>query len=264
MKLLLFNLFYWLMFVLVTLLAAPVFPLAILIYVLSGRKPDWAVRRLILFYGRILVRMISLWVPVRLEKWSSQMPVPAIWVANHNSSIDPYVFAVMGGDIGFLSSWAFKLPIYGFWMRQARYVNATEGWETLSRQCSALLQEGTSVLIWPEGHRSRDGRMGRFKNGAFALAVQTGYPLIPFCLIGTGQFLPPGRLWVCPSPIKLVMLDPVYPDLQNDPDHEIIRLKKAVREVISHTLQQEENAGGVSRPAPLKEVKNADSHQKYL
>ena len=191
-------------------------------------------------YGWTLVTIVPFLAPVKFESRAGELPLPVIFVPNHNSAVDPYLFGVLLKDVCFVSNWAFKIPIYGFFMRLARYINADEGWEEVSKQSAAVLQAGTSLIIWPEGHRSRDGQLGRFKNGAFAIAVKTGYPLLPVCILGSGKFMPPGKGLISPSPIKLILLDPVYPDMQNNQEAEIIKLRNTVEAVIRETLQEAE------------------------
>jgi 1-acyl-sn-glycerol-3-phosphate acyltransferase len=244
MKKFILNIYCWLMFIIVTLLFFIFLPLVLLIYaVFLGRTVDFAIRWGIVFYGWLLVKIVPFFAPVKVESRAGKIPLPAILVANHNSAVDPYLFGALFIEACFVTTWPFKIPVYGFCMRLAKYINANEGWETVCQKGAAMLQTGASLIIWPEGHRSRDGSLGRFKNGAFALAVQTGRPLQPVCILGSRRLLPPGKKGILsPSRIKLVLLDPIYPDMHNDPQQEIIKLRNSVREVIKNTLQEEQNS----------------------
>jgi 1-acyl-sn-glycerol-3-phosphate acyltransferase len=241
MKQLIFSLYFWSMFLIVTLLGLILLPSFLLMErVLRQCTVAAALRRAISIYGWILVRVVPFLAPVEVESRTGKLPQPVILVPNHNSAVDPYLFgALLITDVAFVTSWSFKIPVYGFFMRLARYINVNDGWDKVCQQSAALLQSGTSLIIWPEGHRSRDGRLGRFKNGAFALAVKTGYPLLPVCTLGSGQFLPPGRLLLSPYRVKLILLDPIYPDPEHEEQQEIIRLRDTTREVICQTLQAE-------------------------
>lgn len=237
MKKLLLNIYIWGMFIIVTLLTLILFPLFILVYFcFYGRAMDAAIRFGILLYGWMLVRAVPFFAPIQVES-REKLIQPAIFVANHNSAIDPYLFGALPINASFVTTWPFKIPIYCWFMRMAKYVNADEGWEQVSRKCAELLRRGTSVIIWPEGHRSRDGRLGRFKNGAFAIAVETGYPLQPVYIIGSRKFLPPEQAVLSPSRIKLILLDPIYPEKNDNQEEEIIRLRKMVKDVIEKTLE---------------------------
>lgn len=240
MKRLIFNSYFWLAFVMVSILFFILLPWYLLFCVGFLRHTlDKAIRWAICFYGWVLVKMVPFLAPVKVESRAGKTSLPAILVANHNSAIDPYLFGALLINTGFVTTWPFKIPIYGLCMRLAGYINANDGWEKVCQKSAKLLQSGASIIIWPEGRRSRDGRLGRFKNGAFALAVNTGYPLLPICIIGSEKFLPPGKRVFNPSRIKLVLLDPVFPDMQNDQNQEIIRLRNTTREIIEKTLAEE-------------------------
>jgi 1-acyl-sn-glycerol-3-phosphate acyltransferase len=260
MKQVIFSLYFWLMFLMVTLLGLVLLPPFLLVEsVVRQVKVDAALRKAISIYGWILVRVVPFFAPVVVEPRSGKLPQPAILVPNHNSAVDPYLFgALLLNDVGFVTSWSFKIPVYGFLMHWAKYINVNDGWDKVCRQSAALLQSGTSLLIWPEGHRSRDGRLGRFKNGAFALAVKTGYPLVPVCTLGSGRFLPPGRFLITPSRVKLILLDPIYPNPGHDEPQEIIRLRDTTREVIRQTLQAEQALSRSDDSRDWQEEQHAD------
>ncbi len=236
----LLNFYYWCMFVIVTVLFFSILPLYLLVSIIFlKRKIDAALRRGIVVYGWILVTIVPFFAPVEVEFRTGKMRFPAIVVANHSSAVDPFLFGALLIDACFIATWPFKIPVYGILMRLARYVSASEGWEKVCQKCAAVLESGTSVIIWPEGHRSKDGRMGRFRNGAFSLAVKTGFPIVPVCIVGSGKFLPPGKKMMSPSRIKLILLDPIYPDIHNDQEEEIIRMRKAAKSVIQKTLDED-------------------------
>jgi len=237
MKQFLLSVYFWLMLIIVTFLGLGLLPLFLLAYLIFGeRKLDVAIRWGICIYGWTLVKLIPFLAPVKVESRTGKIPSPVVFVPNHNSAIDPYLFGALFTDACFITTWPFKIPVYRYFMRLAGYIDAAEGWEKVCQNSVNALQSGTSLIIWPEGHRSRDGRLGRFKNGAFAISVKTGYPLIPVCILGSRKFLPPGKRLITASLVKLILLEPIYPEMGNDPRLEIIKLRKAVREVIKKTL----------------------------
>ena len=248
MKRLILTIYFWLMFFTVTSFGLLILPLFLLVYIgFLRRTVDFSVRWAICIYGWILVKVVPFLAPVKVEYRNKGFPLPAIFVPNHNSAIDPYLFGSLLTDVCFVTTWAFKIPVYSYFMRLANYIDATEGWENVYQKGAAVLRSGASLIIWPEGHRSRDGRLGRFKNGAFALSVKTGYPLLPVCILGSGEFLPPGKRLITPSLVKMVLLDPIYPNLQNDPEREIIRLRNTVEAVIKRTIQDEKDSSHLAR-----------------
>ncbi len=239
MKKLLLNIYYWPAFIAVTLVGLGVLPFILFVNVaFLHRKIDAALRLSIRFYGWILVCLIPFFKPVKVYFKEKILPAPAIYVANHNSAIDPYLFGAIAIENSFVTSWPFKIPVYRFFMQLAGYANTDEGWEEVKRKCSRLLETGCSVTIWPEGHRSRDGSIGRFKKGAFNLAVELGVPIIPVCILGSGTVLPPGQSLLNPGTVKLHVMLPIYPGQSGDDYVDSMQLKKEVRAAIEGNLRE--------------------------
>jgi 1-acyl-sn-glycerol-3-phosphate acyltransferase len=242
MKQLLLNLYLLSMLVIVTLLYLLALPVSLLIQMTFFKRPlHSAIRWTNHTYGWVLVTIVPFFAPVQIRYKTENPTFPAIIVANHNSAVDPYLFGRLFKEISFVTTWPFKIPIYGFFMRLAKYINANEGWKEVCRKGEEVLRSGCSLIIWPEGHRSRNGRLSRFKNGAFALAVETGYPVLPVCIIGSRRLLPPGKKYMSPSQIRLIVLDPIYPEISCvQKEEEIIRLRTMAFEVIQNTLEDEQ------------------------
>jgi len=213
LKKLLLNLYFWPAFVLITLFGLFILPFILLFAkIFQGRKVSSTLRLSIRLYGWLLVCVVPFMAPVKVLGKTEKMVKPAIFVANHTSAIDPYLFGAIPIENCFVTSWPFKIPIYSPLMKLAGYINTADGWETISDKCASLLDNGVSVTIWPEGHRSRDGQMGRFRKGAFQLSVETGFPLQPVCIFGSGKVMYPGKRLLSPGKIELILLDPLYPD----------------------------------------------------
>jgi 1-acyl-sn-glycerol-3-phosphate acyltransferase len=73
----------------------------------------------------------------------------------------------------------------------------------------ALVAHGLSLIIYAEGTRSADGRVGRFKAGSFLLAIEAGLPVVPLAIVGTRGVMPKGRLRTEPGDVTLVVHDPI-------------------------------------------------------
>jgi 1-acyl-sn-glycerol-3-phosphate acyltransferase len=175
--------------------------------------------------------------PVRVESGPQKIPSPCIIVANHNSAIDPYLFGALPIENCFVTSWPFKIPVYGPLMRLAGYINIADGWEAILQIGAARLHAGASLSIWPEGHRSRDGRLGRFRKGAFQLAFETGYPILPVSIIGSDRILPPGRRFLSPGRVRIILHNPIFPEKSDlPPTEQISAMRDQARAVIGKSL----------------------------
>jgi 1-acyl-sn-glycerol-3-phosphate acyltransferase len=239
---LVWNVYFWLVFILFTMAGLVILPFFLLVdMIFAGRSAASSLRRAIRLYGWVLTRIVPVTAPVEVEYESVELPPVSIFVANHNSAIDPYLFGVIPVENGFVTTWPFKIPVYGLFMRLAGYVDARFGWDEVLLQCRKLFDAGSSVTIWPEGHRSRDHRLGRFKNGAFSLAVETGYPVVPVCILGAGAVLPPGSRLMTPGRVKLIVLKPIYADHGADSAENVRKLRHKVRSRIEHVLRENDH-----------------------
>ena len=126
------------------------------------------------------------------------------------------------------------LVLYGHWYRQFRWVMKQElrkvpglGWgcykcghifidrsdrkkaiESL-KSAKPLLEGGISVMFFPEGTRSRDGRMKKFKKGGFMIALDTGLPILSVSISGTGRILPGKTFKLLPGKITITIHPPI-------------------------------------------------------
>jgi 1-acyl-sn-glycerol-3-phosphate acyltransferase len=107
------------------------------------------------------------------------------------------------------------------------------------RQVKTLLNAGISVIFFPEGTRTRDGRLQAFKPGGFAVAVEAGVPVVPVTIKGSRTLWPPGGLDIRPGVVEVVFSDPVH--LATHLNKKAARgdLLTRVREAIAAQLQDE-------------------------
>jgi len=249
MKRLLFNLWCWPLFGVVTFIAVLLAPLLLAGNALLFRYPvDRGVRIGIRLYGRVLIHLVQWLMPVTVDDRSGGVPRPAIFVANHYSSIDPYLFGLLPYEMAFVTSWPFRIPIYRWFMALAGYINRGDGWEAMERDGKALLASGCSLIVWPEGHRSRDGQLQRFRNGAFRLAVRSGMPIVPVCIVGSDRLLPPGRRFLTPCTINMTLLPPIILPTEGEGEMALARrLREAARGAIRSELVRQTASPATTR-----------------
>ncbi|MBA0747720.1 hypothetical protein Gogos_004610 [Gossypium gossypioides] len=153
---------------------------------------------------------------------------PAVYVSNHQSIIDFYPLLTLGISFKFIGkNTVFLYPGIGWAMYILGMIPEAV------RRCMDLVRNGASVFFFPEGTRSKDGKLGDFKKGAFTVAAKTGVPVIPMTLIGTGEIMPAGMEHVVNSgSVKLIIHKPIK---GNDPEI----LRQLARNTILDTLSIE-------------------------
>ena len=164
---------------------------------------------------------VSRWVFTRIPYTRVQMPSvppelfdrPSVIIANHQSHLDLIALLMLSPRIVVITNtWAWNLPFYRSILRFARFIPIDN---LLTDDLSALeerIREGFSIVIFPEGTRTEDGRIGRFHKGAFYLAGKYGLPVLPVLLHGFNDVLPKQDLLLRPGRLTLRLLDPIPPD----------------------------------------------------
>lgn len=205
----------------------------------AGKNTQWITRWCIWMYGRVwqaFTRIFVIFEPPEADP--ARFETPGIVVVNHRSFFDTYCMNMLPvSDICFaVRDWPFHIPVYSLFMEKAGYMNIEKfSWEKCLDRSRQTLDQGGVVLFFPEGHRSRTGEMTHFYSGAFKMAVENNVPVIPVCLTGTEDLLPPWRRWMAPARIRMKVLDPVFPHaFEGELKHQ--SLKKKVRETMALEL----------------------------
>ncbi len=220
-----------------TILAPAVLPLSVII----ARRPlPEMVRFFIWVYGRLWFLIMSPFVSFRKSGLSEdRFPKPCIIVINHLSFFDIFCMGALpfSNVVFTVRAWPFRMFWYAPFMRLAGYVDMeTLGLEKALKRCQHHLEQNASIVFFPEGHRSRDGKLGRFYSGAFKLSTRSGVPVVPVCITGTDQLLPPGRLVMSPAVVGIQALEAVSPaNYAGETAHADMRkqIKKLMTEAIS-------------------------------
>ncbi|KAK4537711.1 hypothetical protein CDCA_CDCA13G3736 [Cyanidium caldarium] len=124
---------------------------------------------------------------------------PVVYVCNHTSYVDIFTLAFLRRRFKFVSKRSiFGIPIIGWAMRMARHIALARGdrrdqWRVF-REMVTHLQRGMSLVLFPEGTRSLDGRLRPFRSGAFRAAAEAGVPIVPLTVRGAADMMPPWAL----------------------------------------------------------------------
>lgn len=116
---------------------------------------------------------------------------PAVIIANHQSFMDILSMLALSPRVVMVTNkWVWRSPVFGGLIRYAGFIFTGDGVELNQETVRQRIGEGFSVVIFPEGTRSADGRIGRFHKGAFMLAETLKIDIVPVLLYGTGDVIP--------------------------------------------------------------------------
>ncbi len=209
------------------------------------RKHFWA-----LFWCKGLLKILGIKLEIIKEK---ELPKENyIFMSNHQSQLDiPILEKVLEPyNIRFLAKKSlFKIPFFGWGIKALGYIpvqreDPKEGFKSVLT-CIEKLKKGYSLVIFPEGTRSKDGNLLPFKLGGFIIPIKSKKKVVPIAIWGTKNILPKGSVWLrsLEKKIKVYIGEPISTDVFNSKDKE--KLSQLVREKILIGLKVlKEDKGG--------------------
>jgi 1-acyl-sn-glycerol-3-phosphate acyltransferase len=177
----------------------------------DGRRQHWC--------ARTWCRLIAATAGMRVRTHGLEnLPapgVPVVYMANHQSYMDiPTIFGFLPVQFRIIAKESlFKVPFMGWHLTRAGNIpinrsNRREAMRSMVRAADRI-REGTSVVVFPEGTRSRDGVLQPFKAGSFKLAVAAGVPVVPITIVGTCKILRKDSLLFRPGRVEMFVGAPV-------------------------------------------------------
>jgi len=239
-----FNFIFYILFILFSLIGIPVFSaiVAFQSIFISHRDGMKKFRRAISWYGLGVIRVLPFpFVRVfykDLDKTGCKGPF--IFTCNHRSASDPFLMACIPYEfVQIVNIWPFKLPVLGFMARSAGYLSVREmPFEEFSQKATDLLNQGVSIVAFPEGTRSADGSLGQFHSSIFRVALKSGYPIAPVCITGNEKIPARGTLLLKPGIIRIIKLPHLkFEDFKDLPP---FKLKNDVRHIIADGIKSVE------------------------
>ena len=138
-----------------------------------------------------------------------------IYMSNHQSNFDiPVALAYLPFQFKWVAkAELFKIPIFGYAMHRIGHINIDRSnrraaYKSL-KKAAKNIREGVSVLIYPEGTRSKDGNIRPFKTGGFVLAVESGVPIVPVIIHGTWPIMPKNKIIIKPGNVTIEIKEPI-------------------------------------------------------
>jgi 1-acyl-sn-glycerol-3-phosphate acyltransferase len=170
-----------------------------------GHKCARAWARLILKTTGVRVRVSGL---ERLDPSRSY-----VFAANHQSIYDiPIVFTALPYQLRIVAKDSLgNIPFLGWHLQRTGHllVDRSRPGPGIVKKMARLVGERHSLIVFPEGTRSMDGTVARFKGGSFVLALEAGVPIVPISISGSRHVMKKGRLMVCPGDVTVTVHEPI-------------------------------------------------------
>lgn len=232
----LFSFWTWFEFLSVGVLMFPVMGAAALVHGEKdpGRRArgQWMRR-----YGRWTSHLTPLWhFKVEGDLPPDYGSKAYVVVSNHESNADPFLICQLKADMRWIAKEEiFKLPFLGWLMNFGGDIKLRRGdgasVKAMFEECARTLKAGVSVMIFPEGTRSKTGELLPFKDGAFSLAIAEGADILPMVLAGTKDCMPKGSGWMHDAHATIKVLPPV--SVKGLGEKDVPRLREQVRDLIA-------------------------------
>jgi 1-acyl-sn-glycerol-3-phosphate acyltransferase len=182
-------------------------------------------------------------VKVTIDGAENLPPGPVIFMSNHQSNFDILaLLAVMPRQINWIAKKElFEIPVFGPSMRRGGYIplDRGDGRKALQSmdEAAATIHQGKSVVLFPEGTRTQDGKLLPFKRGGFILARKAEVPVVPVTINGSGRINPAGHIRLYSGTIHITLHHPLVapPELRRSESE--TWMLESVREQIESVLE---------------------------
>jgi 1-acyl-sn-glycerol-3-phosphate acyltransferase len=197
------------------------------------------------FHARLWARISLLLAGARVTLHGAEHipPGPVVFMSNHQSGFDiPTLLATLPRETCWIvKKELFDIPVFGAAMKHGGYIpldrrDAHQALKSMEKAAETI-RSGKSVVIFPEGTRSKDFRLLPFKRGGFMLALRAGVPVVPVTINGSGKVTPAGTLRLYGGRISVTLHPPIMPAATALRGEAETVLMKKVRDAISSTLE---------------------------
>ena len=173
-----------------------------------------------------------------------------LFVSNHQSIYDiPILFTTLPFQLRIIAKASLqRFPVLGWHLRYTGHllVERDRPGVAILTRVAGLMRQGHSLIAFPEGTRSADGRMSAFKRGLFLVAVEAGLPVVPVAVISSRHVMLKGRLMTCPGEVEVVVHEPI--PTQDLTRHDVRVLADRAHGIISTTVQARDPLLQARRP----------------
>ena len=168
----------------------------------------------------------------------------SIFICNHVNLFDPFVIysAIPQLVRGWELESHFKIPAYGWMMGKFGNIpvpgnTSREAFKKLLRRTREALDSGVSVIVFPEGSRTRDGRVGPFREGIFRLLPHLAFPVVPMSIVGAFEWHRTGDWKLYPATVTVYLHDTIETQGMTKKDAE--ELRERVQTIVAGPVEAE-------------------------
>ena len=152
---------------------------------------------------------------------------PSVIIANHNSSLDTLALGMVTHKIVYLvNDWVYKSPFFGRLVKDLGFFPVSQGIENGIDKLQEKIDQGYSLMVFPEAERSMDNDVKRFHKGAFYLAEKYGLDILPIYIHGNSEVMPKGDLFIHDGAITVKVGERISKDNKNFGENYSERTKK--------------------------------------
>ena len=196
------------------------------------------------WWGKVILRAFL--IPVTVEgRQNLEKNQSYVFVANHQGAFDIFsIYGFLDHDFKWMMRKGLaNIPLVGYACRVAGHImvdkSSPEALKQTMDTAKERLQGGKSLVVFPEGRRTPDGKMHEFKNGAYRLAVDFKLPVVPITIDGSYKVMPRTTVNITPGKIILTLHEPIIP---GDEGHDLSKLVKESRDAILSSLPESEDS----------------------
>ena len=194
-------------------------------------------------WSRIILWTFGIQVKV-LGKENLVPGIPYIFVSNHASMFDvPTIMVALEGNVNFVYKKELSnVPVWGWALRFGPFImidrsNVRDAMQSIER-AGETIRSGQSVILFPEGTRTSDGKLQPFKRGAFSLAVKAHVPIIPVTINNTFGIMPKGSLKIKPAGITVILEMPISAEGLDGKNDELELMDQVHMAIEKHYINQ--------------------------
>lgn len=165
---------------------------------------------------------------------------PVLFVSNHQGNFDiPLLLGYINKPKAFIAKIELlRIPFIRTWMTHMKcvFIDRSDIRQSLKviNQAANYLKNGYSMVIFPEGTRSKGETLGEFRHGSLKLALKAGVPIVPITICGSYKIMEENGFIIMPAHVKITISDPILTNSLTK--EQTVELPEKIRQIIEHSL----------------------------